>query len=557
MDSSVVVGMILVIFFPILCLVFLIKFVRARKELRTLRDNLEEQTVGLEESRARAIGLRQQLQKVEHELDKKSEEITELSPFRKIVDATAEAQRRKDEGERLANEAITKAKEQSNRLLTDAKAVESRTQAERNEMLLAARNQAKDIRVKADKQLEIASAQATEIIKQANYHAEEIAGDALKAKGQADLFESAAKAARNVIKGYGDEYVMPNVSVLDDLAEEFSHKDAGKKLKEARSHNQILIKKGLAADCDYVEKYRRDTAIRFILDAYNGKVDSALTKVKHDNYGKIAQHIEDALQLVNYNGAAFRNAKITDALHKSRLEELKWAVAAHELKLIEREEQKAIREQMREEERARREYEKARKEAEKEEKMLQKALAEARKHLEAANEQERQAFQQELEQLQAKLVEAESKNERALSMAQQTRAGHVYVISNIGSFGEEVFKVGMTRRLEPMDRVKELGDASVPFSFDVHAMIYSDDAPTLEKELHRRFHETRLNKINYRKEFFRVPALTIREAVEELDLDVHFTMSAEAREYRESIALAAGHVSDGPAVKEQEAFAMA
>ena len=122
-------------------------------------------------------------------------------------------------------------------------------------------------------------------------------------------------------------------------------------------------------------------------------------------------------------------------------------------------------------------------------------------------------------------------------MAQQTRMGHIYVISNEGSFGEGILKIGMTRRLDPMDRVKELGDASVPFEFDVHAMIRSDDAPSLEKELHHHFHEQRLNKVNNRKEFFRVPLQTVRQALEGKQLEVSFTMMAEAREYRETKAI--------------------
>ena len=140
--------------------------------------------------------------------------------------------------------------------------------------------------------------------------------------------------------------------------------------------------------------------------------------------------------------------------------------------------------------------------------------------------------------LENQLKEAEDKGQRAISMAQQTRRGHVYVISNIGSFGEEVFKIGMTRRLEPMDRVKELGDASVPFSFDVHAMIFSEDAPTLEKELHRRFNLCSVNKINSRKEFFKTTISEVKQAVEASGiLDVHWTLKAEAAEYRESLSI--------------------
>jgi hypothetical protein len=123
-------------------------------------------------------------------------------------------------------------------------------------------------------------------------------------------------------------------------------------------------------------------------------------------------------------------------------------------------------------------------------------------------------------------------------MAQQTKRGHVYVISNIGSFGEEIFKVGMTRRLEPMDRVKELGDVSVPFSFDVHAMIYSDDAPVLEKSLHRLFNDKSVNKVNPRKEFFSLPLSEFKHAVEKEDIEaVHWTLKAEVAEYRESMSI--------------------
>lgn len=123
-------------------------------------------------------------------------------------------------------------------------------------------------------------------------------------------------------------------------------------------------------------------------------------------------------------------------------------------------------------------------------------------------------------------------------MAQQTRVGNVYVVSNIGSFGDDIVKIGLTRRLVPQDRIRELGDASVPFEFDVHAMIQSEDAPTLERELHAQFEEYRVNKVNYRKEFFRVPLQAIRDFVAARQLEATFTMAAEAHEYRESLALA-------------------
>ena len=124
-----------------------------------------------------------------------------------------------------------------------------------------------------------------------------------------------------------------------------------------------------------------------------------------------------------------------------------------------------------------------------------------------------------------------------MSMAQQTRRGHVYIISNIGSFGENVYKIGMTRRLDPMDRVRELGDASVPFPFDVHAIIFCEDAPTLEAKLHRALEQKRVNLINPRKEFFNVSLEEIENLVHENDATIEFTKLAEARDYRESMAI--------------------
>ncbi len=119
-----------------------------------------------------------------------------------------------------------------------------------------------------------------------------------------------------------------------------------------------------------------------------------------------------------------------------------------------------------------------------------------------------------------------------------TRSGHVYIISNIGSFGENVFKIGMTRRLDPLDRVRELGDASVPFDFDVHAIIYSDDAPALENTLHKEFHYRRVNRVNERREFFRVSVDEIVHAVRRHHgAEVEIIRDPEAEQYRKSLAL--------------------
>lgn len=217
---------------------------------------------------------------------------------------------------------------------------------------------------------------------------------------------------------------------------------------------------------------------------------------------------------------------------------------------VDREEQARIREQMREEQVRQREAEKALAESERadrEQRAIEIALERARvaaEDLVARTQSEagraiteaREIHEAEVQRLQADLAiaQANAARARALSMAQQTRAGHVYVISNIGSFGADIFKIGMTRRLTPQDRVDELGDASVPFPFDVHMMISTADAPALEHALHRAFHRRRVNKVNPRKEFFRVPLADIVRVVQKNHGEVEYVADPEAADYRSS-----------------------
>lgn len=272
-------------------------------------------------------------------------------------------------------------------------------------------------------------------------------------------------------------------------------------------------------------------------EIYQDYVCGSILRVMREIFALLEQRIRDAFNLVNLNGRAFREARILPAYLDARLEELRWTIAAFELRKREREEQRRLKEQIREEERARREYERAAREAVEEEERLKKAMAMAQEQVQQASAQERTAYEAKLAALQQQLTAAEERNLRALSMAQQTKKGNVYIISNLGSFGEEVFKIGMTRRLDPMDRIWELSDASVPFDFDVHCLIACDDAPALEATLHSAFEEFRINKVNYRKEFFRVPLDRIRSQITERGIEAKFTMIAEAREYRETLSL--------------------
>jgi hypothetical protein len=466
-------------------------------------------------------------EETEAALQQAQADLVSLSKYAHLRDAEAEV------AERL-KEALAEAETLHAEASSAVEAAREAAAEEKKE----AQERAREIYKQAEALLVQANADASKRLAAAESQAHEIGGEAYEALQNKAALEQAARAIGNVIDGYGDRYIVPTHSAIDDLAADFGHLAAGESLRIARENTRQMVLRGEAAACDYAEKERRETAIRFVIDAFNGRVEAVLSRAKHDNHGTLEQEIRDAFALVNLNGVAFRNARILQPYLEARLTELHWTVAAQELKRKEREEQRRIQEEMREEEKVRRDIERARREAQREEELMQRAIERAQEEAAKANDEERQQLQERVEELRQQLAEAHTQNERKLSMAQQTRAGNVYIVSNVGSFGEDVVKIGMTRRIVPEDRIRELSDASVPFEFDVHAMIRSDDAPTLERELHAEFEDRRVNKVNYRKEFFRVPLQRVREFVGARQLEATFTMTAEAREYRESLALA-------------------
>lgn len=273
---------------------------------------------------------------------------------------------------------------------------------------------------------------------------------------------------------------------------------------------------------------------KIALNAFNSEVEAVMKRVNYNNYDSCSARIIKTFDTINKHLSAC-NMKITKAYLDTKVKEMTLAFEYEEEKQRIKEEQAEILAQMREEEAARAEAEKAREKAIQEEEMYEKALEDAQKEIEGKSEEEKSELMKKILELQGKLDEAHKERERATSMAQITKAGHVYVISNLGSFGENVYKIGMTRRKEPLDRVKELGDASVPFKFDVHAMIYSENAPELENMLHKKFNDMRLNKVNHRKEFFNVKIEDVEKICFELGYKFKFTKAAEAREYHESL----------------------
>jgi len=275
---------------------------------------------------------------------------------------------------------------------------------------------------------------------------------------------------------------------------------------------------------------------KVILRAFNGECDAACAHVSYNNIQKMEERVAKAFDAINKLGETMR-LSITNVYLRLRLDELRLINEYENKKYQEKEEEREHREKMRDAEKAQREIEQAQEEAEAQEATYQKLLEKARAEASAATGSQLEELTRKVSEFSAKLDEARQKKEKAIARAQLTKSGFVYVISNVGAFGDGVFKIGMTRRLEPMDRIMELSGAAVPFPFDLHAMMFSDDAPALECALHNLLEERRLNLVNTRKEFFhKVKLSEIRQFVEGRGLSAQFIDLPEAREYRETMA---------------------
>ena len=301
---------------------------------------------------------------------------------------------------------------------------------------------------------------------------------------------------------------------------------------EIRNKQKEMISKKIATSCptDWTVEGSKSkgTAMinrqtRLTLRAFNKECEAAISNARWNNVVAMEKRILAAEKAINKENVSL-NLVINDKFVSLKLEEL---FATHEY----RERLKVEKDERAEASRLQREETKLiaqAAKAEAEEKKYQALLDAARK--EAGIDEGR------ISELEAALQDAHEANERAKAMAEITKSGYVYVISNVGSFGEDVVKIGMTRRLDPNDRVKELGDASVPFTFDTHAMIYSEEAPALEASLHKEFADRRVNMSNMRKEFFHVGIDEVEDAVKRLAPEVDFFKDREAQEWFETLA---------------------
>lgn len=319
------------------------------------------------------------------------------------------------------------------------------------------------------------------------------------------------------------------------------------KLDTLRDAQKLMIKEGTACEGSQNWTVNNNKAegrrmvndmIKLSLRSFNNECDTCIANVKFNNISTYEKRIFKSFETLNKLGKIMQ-VKISEEYFQLKLTELYLAYEYSVMKQEEKEEQRQIREQMREEARLQREIDEARKTIEKEKRHYSNALDKAIKQLELCKtEEERLLIQEKISELEKSLYEIEASLKEVDYREANQRAGYVYVISNIGSFGEGVYKIGMTRRLDPYDRVYELGDASVPFNFDVHAMIFSDDAPTLEAKLHKTFENNRLNIVNKRREYFKVSLDEIENVIKNNhDKSVEFTRTSDAEEYRESILI--------------------
>lgn len=313
------------------------------------------------------------------------------------------------------------------------------------------------------------------------------------------------------------------------------------KLQNIRDQQKQLIKDGYAVSGDKTwtvngslsqgNKMVADMQ-KLLLRAFNSECDEVINKVKYNNIEASEKKIRTSCDAISKLGKMM-HIVITAPYFDLKIQELYLAFEYQQKKQEEKEALKEARAEMREAAKLQKEIEEQRKKIEKEQTHYQAAYQNVLKQLEESPDNT--DLLDKKTEIEKNLTEIEKAIKDVDYREANQRAGYVYVISNIGAFGENVYKIGMTRRLDPQDRIDELGDASVPFNFDVHAMIFSDDAPALESALHRAFESQKVNMINQRREFFNVTLDEIKEVVyKNYDKTVEFIDYPDAQQYRES-----------------------
>ncbi|MBT0891668.1 DUF4041 domain-containing protein [Streptococcus lutetiensis] len=397
-------------------------------------------------------------------------------------------------------------------------------QHEADSIVINAKSDAKQIISDAEKDAE-------NIITEANNKKEKINDEVLTLEKEKERFDL-------ILSEHADEVLFKETTVdfADNIsANEIKNELSLEKLKEKEliKNDEAVLKFDQSSTKSILNKQAKQ-----LLRAFNSEADyyiSNITMRNVDNYrNKLAKSFETLNSLFAIDGVQLNQKLLT-----YKLKQLDIVYKFQKQLDIERELLKAQKEEIREQQKVEKELQNAKRKLEKEEKQFNNELSKLMKYLNSAqNEVEKNIYADKIKELEEKIKVLEKDKQNVLERETNTRAGYVYIISNIGSFGKDVYKIGMTRRLEPMDRISELSSASVPFPFDVHALIFSEDAPALENTLHKYFKKQEVNKVNQRKEFFKVNLEEIKELVHnEYNNTVHFTDLAAAEQYFESLKI--------------------
>lgn len=342
--------------------------------------------------------------------------------------------------------------------------------------------------------------------------------------------------ARNEMAGFG----LPEP--LYDFATSSEYKD---ELAAIREEQKDDIRSGYAYTNDEGWTVNNSLAkgrqmikreVKSLFRSFNNECTNAINKVTISNYDRIVTRIQKSFEQHN---KMHKEPSITidESFLKLKLDELNLAFSYQKKKQEEKDILREQRAREKEERKAQKEYEEEQKKLVKEVSHYQNAITELTDKLDNSTD-DREDLEKEIQALKVKLSEYQAKQNDLDYRADNITAGYVYIISNIGSFGHNVVKIGVTRRLDPLERISELSSASVPFKFDVHALIFSEDAYALETKLHQRFNDQRINKVNNRKEYFNISIDEIKKELENYkDVTVDFHESPEAAEYRESLTL--------------------
>ena len=328
-----------------------------------------------------------------------------------------------------------------------------------------------------------------------------------------------------------------------DFANSLTYKE---KLNEVRQNQKLMIKNETATEIfspmtlngsESKGRSMQKKNNKQLLRCFNGESEAAINNVTYSNFERISNRISKSFEQLNKLNEP-NGVRLTSDYLDSKIDELHIAREYAEKKQQEKEELREQRQREREEKAAQKEIAEQQKNIDKEIKHYSNVVDDLQAELVDKNDTEKEELLKQIQELKDKINTYNDQKDELDYRLQNSTAGYVYIISNIGSFGKDVVKIGVTRRLTPMDRIDELGSASVPFKFDVHALIFSYDAYKLESELHERFSDKRINKVNNRKEYFRLGISEVRNVLEEYkDLTIDFNETPDAPEYRQTLAL--------------------